>query len=390
MKRIFSNLNYLLLLLMVVYTGFGLLMIFSASSVSAVLRYQVPTNYFVLRQLIVVVAAYFIGLIVLFIRTGSRMYRYSSYLAIIGGIAWLSFLFVSGKVAGGALSWFEIGNRSLQPIEFVKIILIIFLAVYYSSLQRKKSKINFWTMLFPMGIALIICGLVIAQPDLGGAIIIAVIAAMIFFSLPFGKKEKNTVLLLGVGTVALILFLVFVCGVQLIKPYQMDRIFGYREPCSTENYSSGSGYQVCNGFIAIHNGGLGGTGLGESTQKYLYLPEAHTDFIFAIICEELGLVVGIVVVIGYFVMLFIMLQIAKETDNLRSSIIAYGIFSYFLVHVLVNLLGVLGIIPLTGVPLPFLSFGGSYNFSLIVSMFILQRIHFENREAKLRRKIENL
>ena len=89
-------------------------------------------------------------------------------------------------------------------------------------------------------------------------------------------------------------------------------------------------------------------------------------------------------------MLFIMLQIAKGTDNLRSSIIAYGIFSYFLVHVLVNLMGVLGIIPLTGVPLPFLSFGGSYNLSLIVSMFMLQRIYYENREARLRRKIENL
>ena len=194
MKRIFSNLNYLLLLLMVVYTAFGLLMIFSASSVSAVLRYQVPTDYFVSRQFVVIAFSYFLGMFILFVPTGSRIYRYASYLAIVAGIAWLAFLFVSGKVAGGALSWFEIGNRSYQPAEFVKIILILFLAVYYSSLQKKKSRINFWTMLFPMGIALVICGLVVAQPDLGGAIIMAVIAAMIFFALPFGKKEKNTVL----------------------------------------------------------------------------------------------------------------------------------------------------------------------------------------------------
>ena len=89
-------------------------------------------------------------------------------------------------------------------------------------------------------------------------------------------------------------------------------------------------------------------------------------------------------------MLFVILKIAKETDNLRSSILAYGIFCYFLVHILINLLGVLGLIPLTGVPLPFLSYGGSYNLCVVVSLFILQRIHYENREAKMRKKIENL
>lgn len=386
MKKIFANLNYLLLLLMIIYTTFGCLMIFSASSVSTVLRYGVSTDYFVVRQIIALVLAYVAGFFVLFVPTTSRLYKWLSYVIYVG-ILWLAGLFIYGKVAGGALSWFEIGNRSLQPAEFVKLMLILFFAVYYSGLQKKKNKINFLTMMFPMGIAILVCGLVLAQPDLGGAIIIAAISMLVFFSLPFGKKEKWSVVKLGIGGVVIVAFLIFICGVQIIKPYQMQR-FDYAKPCT--KYSLDTGYQVCNGYIAIHNGGLGGVGLGNSTQKYLYLPEAHTDFIFPIICEELGLVVGIAVIVGYFVMLFIMLKIAKETDNLRSSILAYGIFCYFLIHILVNLLGVLGLIPLTGVPLPFLSYGGSYNLCVVVSLFVLQRIHYENREAKLRRKIESL
>lgn len=386
MKKIFANLNYLLLLLMIIYTVFGCLMIFSASSVSTVLRYGVSTDYFVIRQLIALILAYAAGFLVLFVPTTSRIYKWSSW-SIYIGIFLLAGLFLFGKVAGGALAWFEVGNRSLQPAEFVKLMLILFFAVYYSGLQKKKNKITFWNMLYPMGIAAIVCGLVLVQPDLGGALIIGAISILVFFSLPFGKKEKGIVFKLGLGAVALVAFLVFVCGVQIIKPYQLKR-FEFTEPCT--KYSLDTGYQVCNGYIAIHNGGLTGVGLGDSTQKYLYLPEAHTDFIFPIICEELGLVVGISIVIGYFVMLFIMLKIAKETDNLRSSILAYGIFCYFLIHILVNLMGVLGLIPLTGVPLPFLSYGGSYNLCVVISLFVLQRIHFENREAKLRRKIEEL
>lgn len=385
MKKIFSNINYLLLLLMIVYTVFGLLMIFSASSVSAVLRYQVPTNYFVLRQLVVMIVAYIIGFFILFVPTGTKLYKFLSF-AIYGGLIWLAGLFFYGQVRGGALSWFEIGNRTLQPAEFVKVMLIIFLSVYYSNLQKKKNT-NLLNMLYPIGIAFAAVVLVFLQPDLGGAIIIGAITALVFFSLPFGMKEQKTVLKLGLGGVLVVAFLIFVCGVELIKPYQLQR-FDFTEPCA--KYSEDSGYQVCNGFIAIHNGGLTGVGLGNSTQKYLYLPEAHTDFIFPIICEELGLIVGIAVVFGYFVMLFVILKIAKETDNLRSSILAYGIFCYFLVHILINLLGVLGLIPLTGVPLPFLSYGGSYNLCVVVSLFILQRIHYENREAKMRKKIENL
>ena len=149
-----------------------------------------------------------------------------------------------------------------------------------------------------------------------------------------------------------------------------------------------TGYQVCNGLIAYHNGGLFGVGLGNSSQKYLYLPEAHTDFIFPILVEELGLLVGIFVLIGYILILYRILKIAKSCDNIRNFIICYGTFIYILLHLIINLAGSLALIPLTGVPLPFLSYGGSYNMNIILMCFVLQRIAIENKINEEKRQIK--
>lgn len=385
MKKYLSNMNFLLLVLMIVYSIFGLLMIFSASNVAAVLRYQVSTNYFFIRQLIWVILGYIIGFCVLLVPT--KMYRFGSKIAMYFILFLLSFIFVAGYVAGGAQSWYDMGFLNFQPTELAKIVLIVYLAVYYHRIASKK-KISLWSLIFPLIISVAIFMLVAAQPDFGGAFIIFFITILIFFSLPIAKKHKNTVYKIGFSGVAVLLIAVLCFGKNILHSYQISRILNFMEPC--QKYSEDTGYQVCNGYIAIHNGGLMGVGLGNSTQKYLYLPEAHTDFIFPIICEELGLIIGILVVFGYFVILFLILSIAKETDNLRNSILAYGIFAYLLAHILINLLGVLGLIPLTGVPLPFLSYGGSYNLCVIISLFIVQRINIENREAKLRRRIESL
>lgn len=385
MKKVFANLNFTLLLLMIIYSAFGLLMIFSASSVAAVLRYDVSTNHFFIRQFMWLILAYAAGLVILHIPT--KFYRFVSKIAMFAILFLLIFLFVAGKIAGGAQSWYEFGFLNFQPTEFAKIVLIVYLAVYYHRIASKK-KISLWNLIYPLILAAIIFILVAMQPDFGGAFIIFLITAMIFFSLPIAKRHKRTVYKIALTGVVVLVFAVVFLGKSILQSYQISRILNYTNPC--QRYSDDTGYQVCNGYIAIHNGGLGGVGLGNSTQKYLYLPEAHTDFIFPIICEELGLVVGILVVVGYFIMLFVILNIAKETDTLRNSILAYGIFVYLLAHILINLLGVLGLIPLTGVPLPFLSYGGSYNLCVVVSLFVVQRIHVENKESKIRKKIENL
>ena len=385
MKNNFSKINVLLFILMIIYSAFGLLMIFSASSIAAVLRYEVSTNYFFLKQLIFIIVGFVAGFIIL--RFPTKNYRFFSKIAMFGILFLLVFLFFAGVVAGGAQSWYDFGIFNFQPTELAKIVLIVYMAVYYHRISSKKE-ITIINMLFPVLIAGVCFFLIALQPDFGGAFIIFTITAMTFFSLPIGKKHKKTILKIGGIGVIILGLAVLLLGKSILSSYQVSRLLNFQKPC--QRYTEDSGYQVCNGYIAIHNGGLFGVGLGDSTQKYLYLPEAHTDFIFPIICEELGIIVGIIVVLGYFAMLFIILNIAKEADNLRNSILAYGVFCYLLAHILINLLGVLGVIPLTGVPLPFLSYGGSYNLCVIIALFIVQRVNIENKLDKQRRKIENL
>jgi cell division protein FtsW len=385
MKKVISKMNIPLLLLMLVYSVFGLIMIFSASSVTAVLRYGYDSNHFFVRQLIWLLGSYFIGFIILFIPT--KFYRFVSKIAMYGIIGVLALIFFAGSIAGGAKSWYDTGLFSIQPTEFAKIILIVYMAVYYNKIASKKN-MTFMQFFWPIILAAMLFVLIAMQPDLGGAIIVFLITIMLFFSLPFGKGHKKNVLKLGVGGVVVGLAALLLFGGNLLEPYQVRRLTEFSNPC--QRYSDESGYQVCNGYIAIHNGGLFGVGLGDSTQKYSYLPEAHTDFIFPIICEELGAIIGIIVVFGYMVMLYLVLRVAKSTYNIRDSILCYGVFGYMLAHILINLLGVLGLIPLTGVPLPFLSYGGSYALSLIVGLFIVHRVNIENKLEKSKQLIKSL
>ena len=385
MKKVISKMNIPLLLLMLVYSVFGLIMIFSASSVTAVLRYGYDSNHFFVRQLIWLLGSYFIGFIILFIPT--KFYRFVSKIAMYGIIGVLALIFFAGSIAGGAKSWYDTGLFSIQPTEFAKIILIVYMAVYYNKIASKKN-MSFMQFFWPIILAAMLFVLIAMQPDLGGAIIVFLITIMLFFSLPFGKGHKKNVLKLGVGGVVVGLAALLLFGGNLLEPYQVRRLTEFSNPC--QRYSDESGYQVCNGYIAIHNGGLFGVGLGDSTQKYSYLPEAHTDFIFPIICEELGAIIGIIVVFGYMVMLYLVLRVAKSTYNIRDSILCYGVFGYMLAHILINLLGVLGLIPLTGVPLPFLSYGGSYALSLIVGLFIVHRVNIENKLEKSKQLIKSL
>ncbi len=392
MKKILSNLNYPLLLLTIVYSIFGLIMIYSSSNVSAILKYDVKTYHFFLRQLIFELVGFFAGFVII-LNVPTNKYRLFSKIAMFLSIFLLIFLFVVGTIAGGAKSWYDMGVINFQPTEFVKIVLIVYLAVYYHRIaaKPKNQKITFWDMFYPLILAAIVFVLIAAQPDFGGAFIIAVITAMIFFSLPIGKPAKKVVYKIGIIGGVVLAISIFAFGKNFLMNYQVSRLLNFTKPCARVNYGDGdTGYQVCNGFIAIHNGGLLGVGLGNSTQKRLYLPEAHTDFIFPIICEELGLIVGITIIVGYFIMLFIILSIAKESHTLRNSILAYGIFAYFMAHILINILGVLGLIPLTGVPLPFLSYGGSYNICVIVALFIIQKINIENKEEEIKERIAHL
>ena len=217
------------------------------------------------------------------------------------------------------------------------------------------------------------------QPDMGTAVIIGLITIIMFYGVPIDKKNRSIFNKIFIGGILLVVLVLITTGASFLKDYQLDR-FKFTLPC--ERYQEKTGYQLCNSFIAFKNGGLNGQGLGSSTQKYLYLPESYTDFIFPIVVEEWGLVVGIIIICAYAFVLFRIIQIARRANTLRGSLLCYGVFTYLLTHIIVNLFGVMGLMPLTGVPLPFLSYGGSYTICLMIAMGLVQRVAIESKKNK--------
>lgn len=385
MRKLLSKMDIPLLLIMLIFIVLGLTMIYSASSVSSVVRYGYAPYHFFVRQAIFVGVSLFVGF-TLIIRLPTRTYGALAWPLLIAIILALVLLFIKGEVTNNAQSWYDFGFFSLQPSEFAKSILIIFMAVFYNKLHYKKSK-NIYSYLIPLAAGALIAGLVIMQPDLGSAAIIAGIVFLTFISIPLVKNNMiRFIKIIAIGLVIGLIVLLY-SGADFLNSMQIDRLT-FQNPCS--RYTETTGYQVCNGFIAINNGGLFGVGLGNSTQKYLYLPESHTDFIFPIIVEELGLVTGILIILGYVFMLYRILKIAKSSENLRCSVLAYGTFWFLTLHILVNLLGILALIPLTGVPLPFLSYGGSFTVNVIIMLFVVERVNIENNINKTKREIKAL
>ena len=385
MKKLLNKMDIWLLVIMIIYSIVGLIMIFSSSSVSTVLRYNVPQYHFFLRQAIFLLASFILGFLVV-IRFPTSKYKFLIPLAIVGLIVALIGLLVYGGLTNNAKSWYDLGFFNLQPSEFAKSIIIVFLAVSYSRLEKKKVS-NIYTFLIPVAMSLFIAVLIAMQPDFGTALIISGIVFFVFIGLPFVKENLVKILKIGGVAIVVAVLALLYSGTEIFNSRQLQR-FEFRNPCS--RYEENTGYQVCNGFIAIHNGGLFGLGLGNSSQKYLYLPESHTDFIFPIIVEELGLIVGIILIIGYMIMLWRILKIARQAENLKLSVLAYGVFLYLLFHILINLLGILALIPLTGVPLPLLSYGGSFTINVILMLFVVQRVCIENKTIKTKREMAKI
>ena len=385
MRNLFRKLDKPLLIMTIVYAVLGMIMIFSASSISAVVRYNQPSSYFFVRQAIFIAVGLFVGFFII-LKLPTSSYKGFIPLLLIGIIASLVGLRMYGSIGNGAQSWYKLGPVNIQPTEFAKSVVIIYLAAFFNALSKKR-KAKPLAFIKPLSICVLICALILLQPDLGGALIVGGIVFFIFFGIPMKKNHKAAfVKVLGIGLIIAGISVIYF-GNNFLSEYQLSRL-KFKEPCT--RYMEETGYQVCNGFIAIHNGGLTGVGLGNSTQKYLYLPEAHTDFIFAIIIEELGVIIAIMIILGYAYMLYRILKISKEAETLRGSILCYGTFLFLLLHILINLLGILAIIPLTGVPLPLLSYGGSFNLNVLFMLFVVQRVAVENKNLKTKRELESL
>ena len=370
-----TKLDKPLLIVMFVFMIFGLIMVLSASSMASYMRYHNSIYYYLIRQGIFMLIGLVGFLLALYFPT--KFYKKLSPFLMFILIVSLFGLMVYGSVYNSSQSWYDLKVITVQPSEIGKIIIILYLAYYYG--KNKDDLDNQWTLLKPIIFCLISIVSIAMQPDLGTAAIIFFIILMIFYALPLKKETRSPINKIFLGGILLVILTLILTGGSFLRDYQLKR-FQFMNPC--ERYEEKTGYQLCNSIIALKNGGLTGKGIGESTQKYLYLPESHTDFIFSIIVEEWGLIVGIIIIFAYMFMLFRILSIAKRADNLGNAIIAYGVFAYIFFHIAINLIGVLNIGPLTGVPLPFLSYGGSYTITLLFAMGLVQRVHYETYKKK--------
>ena len=371
MKRILNKIDKPLLFITILCLVFGIMMVGSASSLKAYMARSDSFFYFK-RQLLFIG----IGLIgsVIVLKTPIRKWKNLIYLAVLGVIGALVYVLLKGQTSNGVNGWIFIGGFGIQPSEFAKTILIIFLAIIFEKLIKVRNLSNVAKVL-PFVVPIIFVFLVFEQPDFGTMMILLGITAVIFFMVPYDGKTKFIMITFTIISVLLLALVMVVTGRGLTKS-QMSR-FNYKNPCT--RYRETTGYQVCNGYIAINSGGLFGSGIGNSKQKYLYLPEAHTDFIFAIIIEETGLVAGAIIILAYFIIIWRILMIGKKSYNLQGTIICYGVATYIALHIMINLGGVLGLIPLTGVPLPFYSYGGSFMINLLICLAFVQRVSVENK-----------
>ncbi len=374
MKKTFKYMDKPLFFVTLGLFIFGLLMVFSASNVTAYMARAVsPYNYFIKQGLFLFIALLFS---LLMIRFPTKAYGVFSNILLIGVSIALVVLLIYGKAKNQAISWFDLGPVSIQPSEFAKIIMIVWMARYYEINHNKLH--HYWVSLFPLLVGGIIAFLIVFQPDLGTAVIFTLIVAMMFFAEPIPKGIKNKIFLTCVGAVLIVSFFLVTNGKTLIHSRQLERL-DFTNPCERLLTTGG---QVCNGYIAMNNGGLTGVGLGNSTQKYLYLDEPYTDFIFAVIIEELGAIAGILLLLCYIFVLARILMIGKRSYTDRGAVMCYGIAIYIFLHIAINLMGLMGLIPLTGVGLPFMSYGGSFTLCLVAALTIVQQVAIETGKKK--------
>ena len=385
LKQIIRDLDKPLLLITIVGFIFGLLTIVTASSRAAVVNYDVSIYYYFFKQLTFIIIGVILSIIVL--KTDTKRYKaivplLFIIMVILNIIAWRS------DELAGSNNWIDLGFVKLQPSELSKPVIIAFLAILFEKYYRKLRTLNIkhYDMIIKiLLVALTIPVIVFLQKDLGTLLIMLSTITVMLIASPILKQEKlkYSLIIILTGLAAFVVYM-FVDG-NILNDARKSRFSSWFDPCG--KYETG-GYQVCNSYIAINDGGLLGLGIGKSKQKYSYIPEPHTDSAFAIIAEEYGVYRTILIFLGYIILLWRILLIASRASTLRGRYMCLGIATYIFAHIFINLGGMFGLIPLTGVPLPFFSYGGSFAISLLVSLAIVQRVCVETKNKKI--KIEPL
>ena len=329
----------------------GILMIYSSSHIWAKFSYD-DSLYYVKRQFIFVG----LGLLIMGILTYipyQNLTRYS-LIILLSCFALLVLVLVPGigLIRGGARSWIGLGVFSLQPAEFIKLGLIIFLATMLAK-NRMQIK-SFYKGFFPLTLLIFSAfSLIMLQPDFGtGLVIVLTCFTLLFIA---GAKLTHIFSLIAIGLIGFILLIIS-------APYRMKRITAFLNPWEDP---LGDGFQIIQSLYAVGPGGLIGVGLGNSLQKYFYLPEPQTDFIFSILAEETGFIGGLVIMVLFMILCWRGLYIGFHARDRLGTYLAFGITSMITIQMFINISVVIGLVPVTGITLPFISYGGS---SLLLTM----------------------
>ena len=345
----------------------GVIMVFSSSAVIAKARFGDAT-FFSFRQIM----AGSLGLAAMFVLMKVDYHHYRkpafvfSTLAVVVGLCLIVFFLPPTR---NTHRWIQLPGISFQPSELAKLALIVFLAYF---LEKRKGRINEWGTLGPVGVIVgLLAGLIVLQKDLGTALALLITATVLLYTSGLNMKWIGVATLAAVplGAIAFY-FLVF------LEPWRWKRILAFINP---EADPLGYGFQILQSLTSVGTGGIYGLGYGEGRQKLFYLPDAHTDFIFAVIGEELGLIGTLTVLLLFGLLLWRGLRASVNAPDLFGVYLALGITMTICVQAFLNMSVVLGLVPNKGIPLPFLSYGGSSFVVMLVSVGILLNVSLQSR-----------
>lgn len=342
----------------------GLVTVYSASFVISLARFGDP-NYYIMRQLIWVCLGG--AFLVLAVRTNYQLLRPLAIPLMVGTIGILAAVLLVGQEAHGAQRWIGVGSLTIQPAEYAKLTVIIYMAAWLSSKGDNIRSIEHGLVPFVIIIGLVAV-LIMLQPNMGTTLIILGITVTMFWTAGASILQIGALGLVGGATMTML---------ALAEGYRMQRITAFMD---AESDPGGTGFQTLQALIAMGNGGLSGLGLGASRSKFFYLPESHTDGVFAVVGEELGLIATVAIVLVFMLFMIRGYQIAMRARDDFGALLATGVTTWVVLQALMNIGGITRVIPLAGIPLPFLSFGGNAIAALLMGIGVLLSVSRYSRE----------
>ena len=358
-----QNLNYLLIFLITLIALIGAAGLYSAAGGSY--------NPWASRHIIRFISLLILAIIIAFVDI--RIIYKNAYTIFLLSLLLLLSVELFGVFGKGATRWINIFGFSLQPSELIKIAIIIALARFYNDLKFEEVK-KIINLFFPFLILFLPFSLVVIQPDLGTALSIIILGTFILFSA--GVKIWKFVL--GFSTIVISIPVLL----NFLKPYQRDRLVSFLNP---EQDALGRGYQLIQSKIALGSGGFSGKGFLEGTQSYLqYLPEKQTDFIFTLIGEEFGFIGTIFIIFLFLLVISICFYISIKSYHIYGRVLSIGVGANIFIYVIMNISMVSGLMPVVGIPLPLVSYGGSAMLSIMISIGLILNVELNSNMKKLK------